>query len=203
MYKDQENKILLGNSIPIPEIDTDNELEDQIDSLHSYWFAIILNSINTNNFKQNYLCVINDIINNCSFEEQKEFCNKILEKISEIYNFEFPEIINFNNTLIKDFYYFLEFLEYNYDKFILNIWIFLSIKNIKKLSIEEYCKQNSDQIIKKIEEQIGSNFFNWFIITFLRTYNKDELMNWFLKSSQKIKTIIKLKFLKMKGENEK
>jgi len=203
MYKDQENKILLGNSIPIPEIDTDNELEDQIDSLHSYWFAIILNSINTNNFKQNYLCVINDIINNCSFEEQKEFCNKILEKISEIYNFEFPEIINFNNTLIKDFYYFLEFLEYNYDKFILNISIFLSIKNIKKLSIEEYCKQNSDQIIKKIEEQIGSNFFNWFIITFLRTYNKDELMNWFLKSSQKIKTIIKLKFLKMKGENEK
>lgn len=193
-----ENKILLGNSIELPEEDLNDkksDLEDQIEALHNYWFSAILNNIGDIDFKQNYLCVIIDIIEKCSFYEQREFCNTLLEKIVEIYDFEFPERIYFNDINdIKDFYYFFEFLEYNNVDFISDVWVFLS-PDLSTLSIEEYCQQNSDRIINEIEEQIKSHSLNQLIHIFLRTYIKDNIVSWFSKSSVRIRSLIILKIL--------
>lgn len=200
------NKILLGNSIPLPEEDLDDkksDMEDQISALHNYWFASILNNIGEYEFKQNYLSSINEIINKCSIEDQREFCNEILKKIVEIYNFEFPDKIDLNSTNdIKVFYDFLEFLEYDYNNFISNVWLSLNI-NLLTINFKNYVI-NNNQIINSIEQEIKTIDVNQIIKIFLRTYDKDNILLWFIQSSIKIESFIKMKYLEFKkGENIK
>lgn len=198
-----ENKILLGNSIELPEMDPNdkkNDIEDRVSALHNYWFVSILNNINTDDFKQNYLCVINDIIEECSLEDQREFCNVMLEKIIEIYDFEFPEKISLNNIdEIKDLYYFFEFIEYNYSEFISNVWLSLNI-DLSIFNINGYYTENDIQIINGIENEIETSNLNQLIKIFLRTYDKDKILLWFIKSSIKIKSYIKMKYLESRKE---
>ncbi len=198
MYKDIDNKILLGNSIPMPEADMDDnesEINDEVEALHCYWYNVMLDNLGIKDFKPNYLSVKNQILNECSLNDQRELCKRILQKIKLIYGFVFYKTIDFNNPdEIQEFFDFIEFLEYDNEKFITDVWMFLDT-NLSGLSIEEFCKRNSNQIINEIEEQIDSNSFNELITIFLRTYNKSNIIEWFLKKSEDNKTTILLRMM--------
>ena len=197
----QDEKILLGNSIPLPEVDVDENNNDELtqkNALKGYWFATILNTIGRDVFKSNYLTVIDDIKNESSLKEQKGFCYIILKRIKNVYNFEFPIILEFNNLeQIYDLYEFLEFLEYDYKKFICNIWKFLRF-NICSESIEYFCKNDSMKIIKQIDDQINLGFYPSNISMFLKTYNKEYLINWFYKASKKVRSEILVNYMEEK-----
>jgi len=198
---DQDEKILLGNSIPLPEVDIDENINEetvQENALKGYWFATILNRIGESDFKSNYLTVIDDIKNSSPIEEQKRFCYAILEKIDEVHNFEFPIMLEFDNLdQINSLYKFLEFLEYNYEEFICTIWKFLDY-DIFPNSIEDFCKRNNEIIIKQIDEQTKFGFYPNKISVFLKTYKREDLIDWFYKASIEARSQILIKKLEEK-----
>jgi len=195
MFKDQEDKILLGNSIQIPEVDVDENRDDEMDpiaALKGYWQSILLDNIGKDVFKQNYLNVRIDIQTHCSLDEQRRLCYAILDRISEVYDFEFGNELSLNNfNEINEVYKFLEFLEYDNEDFICNIWLFLGDSFLEK-------KINIDNIIKEIEDQVDQGDYSQIISIFLRTNNKSSLYDWFIKKSDDISTLIKLKILEEK-----
>ena len=198
---DQDEKILLGNSIPLPEVDVDENINDelaQIDALKGYWFATVLNTIGKDVFKSNYLTVIDDMKNESFLKEQKGFCYAILEKIKNVYNFEFPIILEFDNLeQIHNLYQFLEFLEYDYEEFICNIWKFLKFDIFPK-SIENFCKNNITKIIKQIDDQTSLGFYPDNTSMFLKTCNKEDLINWFYKASKEVRSEILINYMEEK-----
>ena len=211
--KDPYNEVLLGESIPLPEEDSDTNrddvnfqyhiytegIENQEDALREYRFITVLNNIKTLEFKQNYLSVINNIKTDYTLREQILFCDRILEKVEEKYNFVFPqnkEIFNLED--INDVYTFLEFLEFDCESFIVNVWRFLDT-NLKGIDIERYCTDNIKRIIQEIERQTETCILSELIIQFLRTYNKEGIIQWFSEMTNRLKSLVILKFI----ENEK
>jgi len=193
MTSEQENKTLLGNSISLPEMD--EEEHDQESVLHDYWFLTIYNCIGKFDFKQNYLVVKNDILDSCSTEDQSLFCYKLLDRITEVYGWEFPENLEINTIeSIKEFYSFLEFLEYDHEKFLCDVWVFLD-PDLTNTTIDDFCKESIKSIISEIEEQIDANSFNELITIFLRTYNKEGILEWFSIMSNKIRSSILIRIL--------
>jgi len=203
MY-DYGEKILLGNSIPLPEVDVDENKSDELapeEALRGYWYETILSKIGKKDFKANYLTVIDDIKNNSPIDEQKRFCFAILEKIIYVYEYEFPLNLDFDNlNQIYSLYEFLEFLEYDNEQFICNVWKFLNFTNSTYDTIENFCINNINKIVKEIEEQINLGFYPEKISGFLRTYNKERLIEWFCRESCKVESQIKLNYLE--GEED-
>ena len=197
---DQDEKILLGNSIPLPEVDISDEddLDNSEEALRGYWFATILNRIGNDDFKYNYLAVISDIKNESPIEEQKRFCYTILEKIEEVYNFEFPMLLEFDNiSQIYNLYEFLEFISYDYDKFILKIWKYIEYNKFPK-DLKKFCKDNLKDIINQIDEQATLGVYSNLISIFLKSYNKEDMIKWFYESTKEVQSQIMINKLKEK-----
>jgi len=203
-------KILLGNSLSIPEedevntgeyffkkyntvnSDLDKDVLNDMSALFSYYFSEILNYIGNDKFKLNYLMVKNEIKKECSIKIQRRLCFAILEKINEIYNFEFPENLDLlNQDNIDDFLKFIEFLEYDNEKFILSIWTFLDT-TLSLDTIKSYCANNKENIITEVEENVQTNNFSPYIKIFLLNYEKEYFIKWFIKCSIKCKSMILL-----------
>lgn len=212
--QDIYDRILLGNSVPVPEEDSDDVksdidfqsriytggVENQEDALREYWFITVLNNIGTSEFKQNYLSVISDIKSECSIREQVLLCEKILERVEEVYEFVFPRVLQlYDLNDIQNVYDFIEFLEYKYEDFIIPVWKFLDV-DLKKVNIGEYCGVNVGKIIREIEEQTKVHMLPVLVKQFLRVCGKDELISWFSNISENSKTLLILKTLKSEGK---
>jgi len=175
------------SSFPPEELD-DEETHFDIMSraiLHSAELDII-NNIQTNDFKYIYKDAIYDI-KQFPFKNQRRFLEGVLEKISEIYDFEFPikiDITNLND--VNELYLFLEFIEFDNINFISRVWKYLR-KDIRGLDINKFCFANSIKIIKEVEDQIQSYDFNEKITLFLRTYYKDKFIEWFVRQTENAK----------------
>jgi len=204
--EDRFGYILLGDSIPLPEVDVDesgievnpdfhtyiSNIESQEDALREYEFETILDNIGKVDFKENYLEVINSIKGH-TVREQILLCEKIIDKVEEVYDFVFPQNIklyDFND--VNDVYNFIEFVEYDFEDFVADVWKFFGTE-LKKINIEDFCKKKSNEIIKEIEDQIGSHTLNQMVTIFLRTYNKDDLIEWFIEATERTKMFIVLK----------
>lgn len=199
--KSLNDKILLGNSLPLPEEDPDdksNEEDYATSSLHCYWFNSILENINKPLFKTIYYSVIHEIKNECSFEEQRGFCFSILETIAEEYDFQFIKNLQIlSNIEVNQIYEFLEFLEFNNENFLSYIWSSLDINSLKSNEqIKNYCIEKSFLILEKIDKSLF--FLNQLIISFLGTYIK--LITWFIKNSIKNRTSILFNILSKRGK---
>jgi len=188
---DVANEVLWGNSFHVLEMD-DEDQQSILEVNREYSYLEILENIGKDEFKNIYL---NEIIyiKQTILEDQIIFCRRVLEKILEIYNFEFMENINiFEQIDCDNIYIYLEFLEFNHIDFLSFVWNFMGV-DLKSININSFCKQNSVLIEKAILEQIDTHLNTWMISEFLRTYNKDDLLEWFVRISQKSRMLVVLK----------
>ena len=96
-----------GNDIDSVEIDAD--------------YADIISNIGTPDFKPIYMACSHNIRRG-SIEKQKDFCKSIINKIYELWGFEFPhKIYADDQEEINEIYRFLEFVEYKCIRFLINL----------------------------------------------------------------------------------
>lgn len=187
---------LCGEStFPPEELDDEETFFDIMKkaTLHSNQSDIIDN-MQTPEFKNTYRELINDI-KQCSFNDQRRFIEKVLLKIKELYDFEFPikiDITNLNN--IVELYQFLEFLEFDNTDFFIRVWKYLD-KDLRNLDIRDFCFTNESLIIEVVEEQLQSYDFNEYINIFLRTYYKDRFVEWFIRQTKNSKVEIMISYI--------
>jgi len=195
MIETNETKILLGNSIEAPEVDMDEKQENgdypyQESALQDYYFAIIINNIGKKEFQENYL-ISKNIVISYPVQQQLNLIAMIKDKLEELYDFEIPKYLYPDNQEdINNVLEFLEFLEYDNEKFLTEIWYYLNVNNI--INIDDICSSKEKQIMLEVEEQLESQYFSQLTSYFLRTYNKDQFIKWFAINSKKIKTRILL-----------
>jgi hypothetical protein len=198
MLVEDNQKILLGNSIQLPEDDMDEnitKIDDQIDSLNGYWETTILDSIGTKNFKEDYNTVIGDIIEYVPLEEQIAFCYTILEKIYEVYDFELPQKVDIQTKQsVLNLYDFLKFLEFDHEDFVVSIWAFIKTDESTE-SLLETCLDNENNIMKEVEEQLETSVYPELISIFLRTYIKERFIQWFCNSTMRYESEIKIRMM--------
>jgi len=186
-------KILIGRSIPLDEVDDEeSNLNDLIPIAEiDADFVTIIDHLGTEEFKFIFLNLINEI-KSLSFERQKELCQKLENKVLEIYDFEFSPILTFdNNEDINDFLEFIEFLEYDYIDFLANIIHGLDFNLLKK-DLNNFLTLNFDKINLNINTY---NNKNKIISVFIRTNNKVGLLSFIKSGLEKDKMLIILKSL--------
>lgn len=201
MFEDRDMKVLLGNSIKEPEVDYDDaEVESDYglpveeEALKEYFYVTVIDHMKLPDFKENYLSVLPEI-QTYSAEQKQMLANSVLNVIKQKYDFQpsvNPEVNN--DAEINDVLGLLEFIEYDHEDFIVEVWSYLK-PDTNSFQVEKFCEHNIDKIISEIEEQLSSRSFPWMITDFLRTYNKYEMIDWFCEKSQNLKTLILLKFL--------
>lgn len=202
MFEDRDLQILLGNSIEEPEVDYDvAEVESELgypveeEALREYYYVTITDHIGKPEFREHYLSVIR-FVQQYSLISQIILANSILEQIEKVYD-HIPSI-NFDPNSYEDInevYKFIEFIEYDHEDFVVEVWSFLNPET-NSFQVEKYCEQNKHKIISEIEEQLKSRFFPWLIADFLRTYNKDNIIEWFCEKSKNLRTLIFLSLSK-------
>jgi len=178
-------RALLGGSTFI--IGLEDEQQEDIYEMSSlnYIMLSIIESIGKDDFKNVYWCEINNIKSQ-DIPTQRIFCERVLTKVFEIYEFLPENVFLDSNTDMNNVYSFIEFLEFDSLDFITGIWKFFDI-DLRKINIDEFCKLRSNEIIREFEEQINFYVLSRMTTDFLRTYNKDSLINWFIKMSRKMK----------------
>lgn len=187
---EKAQKALLSGFLEPPEYDDSEDL-DQIEDesiFHSSMLEI-LEDIGDDDFKVTYLEFINDI-NLQPFKNKVEFCNRVMEKITEVYDFTFPVVIEIlTDQSYKEFTDYITFIEYDNYRFLSFVWQFLD-KDVLKTDIEKYSEENADKIIKEVEEQSQVHPQNSMITVFIRTCYREAFIKWFVKSTEKNKVEI-------------
>ena len=200
MFEERHQKILLGNSIPLPEEDLDDaSVESEYgkpveeEALKEYYFITITDNIGREDFKENYLAVINQIIRNYDVHKQQMLCEAIMNQVRHVYDYLSPTNVDINSDEdVRNILNFIQFIEYDHEEFILDIWQYLKPETNLK-SFQNYCEQNGNKIISEIEEQLDTKAFPKLITYFLRTYNKDDMIQWFCDRSERLNTTILLR----------
>ncbi len=204
MFEDRNLKILLGNSIKEPEVDYDDaEVESELgfpveeEALKEYFYITIVDAIGKPNFREEYRSVILEI-EGYPVEKRQVLAESILKQIDQVYDFIPSRTVDtLDEDEIHNVHQFLEFIEYNHENFVVEIWTFLN-PDINSFQVEKYCEQNKVKIISEIEEQLSLREFPWMIADFLRTYNKEDITAWFCEKSKRLRSTILLKL--MRGE---
>jgi len=185
----KSQEMLLYSLVEPPEFDADEvDIEArQQDAIYQSSKIDIQDQLNTTDFKDTWIILRNDIQNR-TLKLQRIFSEQTLDKIFEIYDFSFPAKIELDSTYeLRDFYDFLEFLEYNNERFIGYVWKFLKPINLMRFDIDNFCRENSDKVVSEIEEQLEIHPQIGLITTFLRSYEKDNLINWFIDRTNRYK----------------
>ena len=186
---------ICGQSVIPPEMDNYAEDLDQRENLSNFRYACldIRNLLGEEEFKELYMVQIPYIKRESPYL-QRRFLIEMQEKISEIYDWEFPYEWTLVDTIYQQeqLYEFIEFLEFDNYRFLSYVWRFLLDESIKlmKLNIEDFCKTNTMKIIKETEEQLETHSQNRLITIFLRTYYKEKYIEWFTTMSQRYKVEI-------------
>jgi len=203
MYDSEELKVLCGNTIEIPEVDYD-DMEDESNSpdlvvdtgLMQYYYVNITDHMNHPDFMINYQAVIGKI-KKYPIEQQKLLAFSIVQKMPEKYDFEFSITLDpfYSKDDIYELYNFIEFIEYDHEKFIVDTWNLLN-PDTNSFKVEKFCEHNNTEILREIEEQLDTHDFSEMIADFLRTYNKDKLIEWFCKKSKMLRSSILISLIR-------
>lgn len=199
MFESKDLKILLGNSIKEPEVDYDDaEVQSELgypvkeEALREYFYVTITDNIGKSNFREEYFSVRPELAH-YPLKEKQVLADAIIKQLKEKYDFELPINIEVNNIIeLDEILELLEFIEFDHENFIVEIWSFLN-PDPNSLKLQKYCEQNQDKIISEIEEYLTARRLPWMIANFLRTYNKENVINWFCEKSQNLNTLILLK----------
>jgi len=188
-------QVLAGSSLPLPEDDDPNQNNLNYEASIEYDGMEVVSAIGTSEFKEIYMLFINGL-KQMAIVDQRRLCLDILEKVKEVYEYEFlphPELehqLNMNNV-----YDLIKFLNYDYTDFFGDVWMYQRGINLKTINVESYCKRNSDLIITEVEDQLNSRDLSEMVSLFLRTYNKDNLIEWFIEATEKQKMLIYLRIM--------
>jgi len=185
-------KILIGESIPLEEVDDEeSNLDDMISAAElNADLTTIINYFGTEEFKGLYLNLYNEI-RSFELEKKRELCEKLTSKISEEYDFEFfPKLTFDNENDIEEFFKFIEFLEYDYVEFLSEIVFGLDLELLKK-NINEFLILNWNQLSLRI----NSYKKNEIISKFLRTNIKSGLYEFIRLRLEKDKMLVILNSL--------
>jgi uncharacterized lipoprotein YehR (DUF1307 family) len=197
---DAAYKELIGYIDEYIEYD-DSEEQDVLEEIGIYNYARIMieDAIATYDFKNIYINLLPDIMAQ-EFQLRRVFCQKMLDKIFEIYDFQFPETVYITtDAAIARVLEFIQFLEYDNDLFLSLVWEMLKV-DIMKVDIETMCKRKGNIIINEVEEQLQSHHQGELITIFLRTYYKEKFIEWFIRESKRSKVFIKLEILEREGK---
>ncbi len=199
MFEDMQTKVLLGNSLNMPEEDMDDLMVEsetgypyEEAALKSYYFLTILESIRTGEFEESFNATIPLLRKEYEFEDLQELCHNILRYVKERYDFIFPENVKIEDSGdTQDVLDFIKFLEFNNQEFITGVWKYLK-PDLNSFRFRKFCEQNGNKIILEIEEQSDTRSYPKLISEFLRTYNKDDMLEWFCEQSERLNTTILL-----------
>jgi hypothetical protein len=199
MFENRALKALLGNSLNMPEEDMDDlRVMSQTGypyeeaALKRYYFQTILDSIRTGEFRESFNATIPLLRREYKFADLQELCFEIIRYVKERYDFIFPETVKIEDVEdTSDVISLIKFLEYDNEEFITNVWRYLKPET-DWIQFENYCEQNGNKIISEIEEQSDTRSYPKLIADFLRTYNKDDMIEWFCEQSERLNTAILL-----------
>lgn len=187
-------KVLIGNSIPLPEMD-DEEFDNQIEYAEiDADSATLIDNFGNEEFKYIYLNLYNEI-RSLEIEKLRELCYKFIEKIKEYYDFEFTPIVTFDSSeTIEKFLKFVEFIEFDYIDFFAKIIHGLDFNLLRK-NLDKFIVFYWDKINLSINSLISTNDINEMITLFFRTNNKENIFKFIRDRLSKDKMIIILKDL--------
>lgn len=196
MFEDGDLKVLLGNSIELLEEDYDDaEVESMTGypveetALMEYYFVSITNHIGEPSFKDEYLSVL-PFVKTYLLKDQKVLCEAILKKIEEKHDYSPSVIVDVvSEEAIFNVLKLLEFIEYDHEEFIIDVWKFLK-PDSNSFQIEKFCEQKGNEIVLEIEEQSGTRYMPELITNFLRTNNKENILDWFCEKSKDLRISI-------------
>jgi len=197
---ERSQKAFIEAMVAYPEMDDDERMDEfEDDAIYKSSSIDLQDNLSDSDFKFVYPILIEDILT-ATFDNRRIFCQKMLNKIEEVYDYKFPETPDFDTELaLVNCLEFIRFLEYDNILFISFVWQHLNVK-LLNLDIESYCKRNSLKIIKETEEQLESHEQNELISIFLRTYYKEKFIEWFIRESERSKTPILLEILEREGK---
>lgn len=194
---ESNERVLLGSSFPLLEVDPEESWNIEETALTQYEFLEVVNYIGEPEFKQVYLEVRDDVIAQ-SLQNRAILCSHILQKFTEVYDFEFPMVIDLTDEKnIAEVFELIEFVEYNYVDFFAKVWKGLKV-NLLNLDIKEFCETNRSKVIASIDRVMRTEVFGQKVSTFLRTNNRFNMVDLFSKLTAKSKILIILRI--MEGE---
>lgn len=189
MEENNNLKILLGTSDPLPEVDEEENEAMAEEAIKNYEMMEVLNSIGGDDFKIIYHTMINEI-KQYPLEDQFGFCRAILSRVMQEYNFEFPvEIDLLTEDSVKQIYILIEFIEFNHLKFLSELLKPYNF-DFRKGDVRTFIENNYSKLEGDIE--IISRNVPGIISEFLRTYNKDDMVNWLVSRIEKSRMLILL-----------
>lgn len=186
-------KDLIGSSIPLMETDTEPSLVNNSLIYNAETNADnndVIENFGKEGFKEIYLNNSNEI-QLMSIDNQRDLCEKLSEKIYEMYSFEFSPKLDFdNNGIITEFFKFIEFLEFDYID-VLSIILEGGDFDFLKKDPEGFINKYWVEINNKIEKEN----FSELISKFLRTNNKDNIISFIISRIEKDKMLVILRIL--------
>jgi len=197
---DAAYKALVEGILEYTEYDDGEDMDKQEEmGIYNYARINIEDALGTYDFKDIYISLIPDIKSK-PFEFRRIFCQKMLDKIFEMYDFQFPSSLDIaTEAEIARVLEFIQFLEYDNILFLSLVWQMLKV-DIMKVNIETMCKSKENIIINETEEQLETHHQGELISIFLRTYYKEKYIEWFIRESKKSKAFIKLEILEREGK---
>jgi len=189
--------VLSGSSLPLPEQDDPDQNQLNYEASVEYDGMELVDAIGTLGFKEIYMLFINNLKSQ-EIIDQRRLCLNILKKVKEVYDYEFLPYPDLDHQLqMNNVYDLIKFLNYDYIDFFGDVWRYLKT-DLKKIDVKQFCEKNSEKIIIELEDQLNSRDLSEMVSLFLRTYNKDNLIDWFIKSTEKNKMLIYLRILEEK-----
>lgn len=181
---------LLTAAIPPPELDPEDSDTEET-AIVRYEFLELVAAIGRDDFKEVYMNMIDDIKAQ-SVQNQIELCVTILGKIRDHYEFELPIHADIENQQgINEVYQLISFLEFDYLEFFAGLWNGLGV-DLKKITIRSFCQNNDDSVINQVEIQLQTLKFSKLVDSFLRTYNKEKMIDFIIDRTEKSKMMIYL-----------
>ena len=185
---EKANEILYGGIDTPPEMDNYEEDEDKrkLWAIYESSTYAILEQMNKEDFKDTYKILISDI-RSMPDVQQKVFIDKYMEQMVEIYEYEFPSKRVYGTMLEIDLMFkFIEFVEFDNLTFLKYVWKYQ--EEILSVDIRKYVQENSDTILNEITQQANLLItLTENISEFLRTYNKEGILEWFINRSERNK----------------
>ena len=187
-------QVLAGSSLPLPEQDDPDQNQLNYEASVEYDGMEVVDAIGTSEFKEIYTIFINNLKSQ-EIVDQRRLCLDILEKVKEVYDYEFLPHPQLEHQLqMNNVYDLIKFLNFDYVDFFGDVWRYLKT-DLKKTNVKQFCEKNSEKIIIEIEDQLNSRDLSEMVSLFLRTYIKDNLIDWFIKSTEKQKMLIYLRIM--------
>ena len=120
---ERSQKAFIEAMVAYPEMDDDERMDEfEDDAMYQSSSIDIQDNLGDPDFRFVFPILIPDI-ETATFDNQRIFCQKMLEQIEELYDYRFPETMDFDsNMAITNCLEYIKFLEYDNILFLSFVW---------------------------------------------------------------------------------